>query len=279
MKIVKSAKKKSKFLTANFYTYFKTSINKIGNKHKCYVCGATFNHFMPYRKGSVSIPPFVKELKLIGSDVDNHKCIFCTSHDRERHLYMFFDILNIWQDFNNAVVLHISPERNLPLKIKKMNPAEYVMGDLNPKKNEIIKVDATHIDFSNNYFDFVLCNHVLEHIKDDNKAMLEIFRVLKQGGKAIIQTPFSTILQNTFEDPKINSEELRHRYYGEKDHYRVYGIDFFEKLKRVGFKLNIIKNDRYFKKNECQYYGVNYDEDLIFVQKPFNENIMSTTHT
>jgi predicted SAM-dependent methyltransferase len=263
VKISKSLKKMRKFLITNSYLSFKASINKIGNKHKCYICGRTFSYFARYRKGSASIPPFVKELRLIGSDVDNHKCIFCNSHDRERHLYMFFDKLNLWEDFTNAVILHIAPERNLPSKIIQMKPNKYIMGDLYSKNDQIKKIDATNIDFSDGYFDFVLCNHVFEHIINDNLAMKEIFRVLKEGGKAILQTPFSSILRNSFEDANINSEELRLRFYGETSHCRVYGYDFFDKLERVGFKLNIIRNDKY----------------LIFVRKPFNENKEPTRKT
>ena len=160
-----------------------------------------------------------------------------------------------------------------------MKPAKYIMGDLDPMNNEIKKIDATNIDFLNNYFDFVICNHVFEHIIHDHKAMQEIFRVLKEGGKAILQTPFSSILRNTFEDPNINSEVLRLKFYGETSHYRVYGSDIFDRLGSVGFKINKIKNDKYFSKNECKYYGVNYKEDLIFVQKPLDEFIKSTPDT
>jgi SAM-dependent methyltransferase len=268
MKIAKIMKIVGKLLFLKPYEIISASINRLGKKHKCYICGNTFSNFLSYKKGTLSIPPFIKELEMIGSDVDNFKCVFCTSHDRERHLCMFFDRLNLWQEFDNAMILHVAPERNLPMQIKRMKPAKYIMGDMNPNYGEVQKLDITNMNFSNCYFDFVICNHVLEHVLDHNKAMREIFRILKNGGKAILQTPFSTILKNTFADPNIDTDELRLRFYGETTHYRVYGSDFFDHLSNVGFKLNIIKNDKLFSRDECNYYGVNYKEDLVLVEKP-----------
>lgn len=267
----KTVRTMGRLLIKNPYRFFRNSINRLGNRHKCYICGRTFSFFIPYKKGAASIPPFIRELEVIGSDVDNFGCVFCGSHDRERHLYMFFDKLNLWQGFTSAVILHIAPERNLPSRIRGMKPANYIMGDLNPANDEIRKVDATRLDFSDNYFDFVICCHVLEHIIDDRRAMREIFRVLRVGGKAVLQTPFSSILKNSFEDPNINSEELRLRFFGETSHYRIYGTDLFDRLEEVGFELHIIRNDDCFSRDDCDYYGVNHREDLILVEKPLIE--------
>jgi SAM-dependent methyltransferase len=184
---------------------------------------------------------------------------------------MFLDKLGMWPEFENAVILHIAPERNLPTQIRKMKPNTYIVGDLSPADHEIIKLDVTSMKFPSNHFDFVICNHVLEHVADDTKAMREIFRVLQPGGRAILQTPFSRVLINTFEDPSIDSDELRLKFYGETCHYRVYGSDLFDKLEGAGFKLDIVKSDKYFSRHDCDYYGVNYEEDLILVRKPINE--------
>jgi len=257
-----------KLLLIKIYEIVNRSVNRLGRKHKCYICGKTFNKFSPYKKGSSSITPFIRELEVIGSDVDNFRCLYCASHDRERHIYMFFDKLSLWKEFSNAVILHVAPERNLPIQIKKMKPTKYIMGDISPKDSEVKRLDITNIDFQDNYFDFVICNHVLEHVLDYSKAMREIFRVLKNNGKAILQTPFSTILSSTLEDPNICTDELRLKFYGETNHYRLFGSDLFSYLNKAGFKLNIIKNDKLFSRYECNYHGVNYKEDLILVEKP-----------
>ena len=50
-------------------------------------------------------------------------------------------------------------------------------------------MDIHNMPFENNVFDVVLCNHVLEHVKDDILALKEIRRVLKKDGKMILTTP------------------------------------------------------------------------------------------
>ncbi|MCK4444600.1 MAG: class I SAM-dependent methyltransferase [Thermoplasmata archaeon] len=149
-----------------------------------------------------------------------------------------------------------------------MKPAQYVMGDLYPSSDEISRIDVTDIQFPDDSFDFVICNHVLEHVPNDGKGMREIFRVLREGGKAILQTPYSSILGKTFEDANINTDELRIRFYGETTHVRLYGLDLFERLEESGFQLNVVKNDELYSRNECNYYGVDCEEDLILVSKP-----------
>ncbi len=237
-------------------------INLIWKKKQCYICGKTFLKFKPYKNGIY--PPFIKELEVIGSDPFNFGCYYCGAHDRERHLFMYFDKLKFWELFKGKKILHFAPEKHLIIKLKDIVKTNYIQADLNPQNNEIYKID---INFPDMTFDFIICNHVLEHIPNDLKALEEIYRVLKIGGKAILQTPFSKMIQNSFEDPKINSDELREKFYGEIDHYRIYGIDFFKKLKSVGFKLDIIKNDELFSNEECFKFGVNSKEDLIMVDK------------
>ncbi|MCK5291996.1 MAG: class I SAM-dependent methyltransferase [Thermoplasmata archaeon] len=149
-----------------------------------------------------------------------------------------------------------------------MKTAQYVMGDLYPSSDEISRIDVTDIQFPDDSFDFVICNHVLEHVPNDGKGMREIFRVLREGGKAILQTPYSSILGKTFEDANINTDELRIRFYGETTHVRLYGLDLFERLEESGFQLNVVKNDELYSRNECDYYSVEYEEDLILVSKP-----------
>ena len=250
------------------FAVLKWEANKLGKKHKCYICGRTFHAFYPYRSDSDSASPFWEELNMIGMAIDDWGCFFCNSSDRERHLFMFFDKLNLWQEFTQAHVLHFAPERNLYPRIRQMKTAQYVMGDLYPSSDEISRIDVTDIQFPDDSFDFVICNHVLEHVPNDGKGMREIFRVLREGGRAILQTPYSSILGKTFEDANINTDELRIRFYGETTHVRLYGLDLFERLEESGFQLNVVKNDELYSRNECDYYSVDYEEDLILVSKP-----------
>jgi len=103
-----------------------------------------------------------------------------------------------------------------------------------------VSADICHLPFAENEFDFILCNHVLEHIPDDFKAMQEIYRVLKPGGTAILQIPLENDREVTFEDDSITDPKERARIFGQYDHVRVYGTDYFERLEKVGFTVNAV---------------------------------------
>src|SRR5699024_7151190 len=77
----------------------------------------------------------------------------------------------------------------------------------------------------------------LEHIPDDQKAMKELFRVLKPGGMAILQIPQDLSREKTFEDDSITDPKERAKIFGQYDHVRVYGKDYFDKLRNHGFEV------------------------------------------
>ncbi len=251
-----------------YFKYIELFINSLGKKHKCYICEKTFFYFTKFNGGLKNFSNFLKQSQIIGSDLDNFGCMYCGSHDRERHLFMFFDQIQLWEKFTNAKILHFAPEKNLELKIKSTNPETYIVADLYPYRKDILKIDATNIPFESNYFDVVIANHVLEHISNYKKALQEIYRVLKLKGFAILQTPYSKVLHNNFEDEGINTDYLRSYFYGQKDHVRLFGKkEFFKSLKDVGFQINIKRNNDFFNEEETKYFGVNPNEDLILVFK------------
>ena len=85
--------------------------------------------------------------------------------------------------------------------------------------------------------DAIICNHVLEHIPDDRKAMKELRRVLKPGGWGILQVPISYVLAATHEDPSIVTTEAREQAFGQYDHVRIYAKDYVDRLVGAGFKV------------------------------------------
>ena len=98
-----------------------------------------------------------------------------------------------------------------------------------------VKADICNLPFQDNEFDVILCNHVLEHIPDDTKAMQELFRVLKPQGMAILQIPQDLSREFTFEDNSITDRKERAKIFGQYDHVRIYGRDYFNKLRAIGF--------------------------------------------
>jgi ubiquinone/menaquinone biosynthesis C-methylase UbiE len=194
-------------------------------------------------------------------------CPRCYSTDRERLVYWYINNrTNILNSSKNIRILHVAPEKNLQKVLKASTKIKYISGDLNPLVADR-KIDITDMNFEDDYFDFIICNHVLEHIQDDRKAMSELFRVLKPGGEAILQVPISKCNKETFEDFSITSPEEREKYFGQKDHVRIYGKDYKKRLESVGFKVDLydIKNDLNIK--EIKKYGLNEEEILYACNK------------
>ena len=247
----------------------KLRLNKMGNNRKCYICNNTFNHYSKWRGGTKAVPLWLSKLEIIGGDFDNFGCPYCNSTDRERHLFMYFDKLNLWDKIGKYEILHFAPETNLRKKIEKYAPLKYVKADLYSQDITIQKIDATAISSKEATFDLVICNHVMEHITDYRSALKEFFRVLKPGGMAILQTPYSKLLIKNFEDEGINTNGLRLIFYGQEDHVRIFGErTFFQSLIDTGFIVNRMEHANFLKELDSRYFGVSEEEDLIQVIKP-----------
>ena len=136
-------------------------------------------------------------------------------------------------------LLHLAPEQAFAKRFRAMGHLDYVTADLNSPLADI-KADICNLPFEDHSFDCVLCNHVLEHIPDDKRAMSELFRVMKPGGFGVFQVPLDRERKATFEDPGITDKAERVRLFGQYDHVRVYGMDYFDRLRQVGFKVEAI---------------------------------------
>lgn len=133
-------------------------------------------------------------------------------------------------------VLHFAPEQEFYKRFKKQANIEYTTTDLLSPLADV-KADICNLPFENNTYDIIFCNHVLEHIPDDTKAMQELYRVLKTGGMGIFQIPQDLSRAMTFSDDTIVDQKERAKIFGQYDHVRVYGRDYFDKLRSVGFKV------------------------------------------
>ncbi|MCK3683842.1 class I SAM-dependent methyltransferase [Maribellus sp. YY47] len=135
-------------------------------------------------------------------------------------------------------ILHIAPEYSLFRILKKLD-AEYVDGDIDPAYARNV-VDITAIHYPDNYFDLIICSHVLGHVPDEAKAVKELYRVLSPGGEAIIMSVLALDSRVTLEDSKIVSPKDRLARYGERDLCRLHGLDFQERLEAGGFNVETI---------------------------------------
>lgn len=155
----------------------------------------------------------------------------------ERHRLLWLYLKNE-TDFFTAPkrVLHFAPEQAFYKRFRKQKNLEYITTDLESPLADV-KADICNLPFKDNEFDVILCNHVLEHIPDDTKAMQELYRVLKPDGMAILQIPQDLSREETFEDHSITDKKERAKIFGQYDHVRIYGRNYFEKLRSVGFEV------------------------------------------
>ena len=158
----------------------------------------------------------------------------------ERHRLFWLYLKNETTFFSAPLrVLHFAPEQAFVQKFKKQKNLTYTSTDLNSPIADV-KADICDLPFKDNSFDFIICNHVLEHIPDDTKAMQELYRVLAPSGTAIVQVPYDAKREITFEDNTITDQSERTRIFGQYDHLRVYGMDYFKKLSSIGFNVNAL---------------------------------------
>jgi SAM-dependent methyltransferase len=236
-------------------------------RHHCNICDRRIRRFLPYRGGWSALPPLSRNLKIVGSDVENFECPACGCHDRERHLLMYLKAAGLLETMKGARILHLAPEHHLQRFIGDAAPGEYVLGDLCPSRPGIEQVDLQDVPFPDAYFDFVIANHVLEHVQDDGRALGEIVRVLRPGGHAILQTPYSPVLTRTFEDAAIDTAEACLHAFGQEDHRRLYGRDIVERIASYGLSPRVQYHSTLLAGVDPARHGLNREEPFFLFQK------------
>jgi SAM-dependent methyltransferase len=206
-------------------------------------------------------------LDVVGSDLDNYECPKCGATDRERHLQLYCIHTGLEKQIAGAKILHFAPERHFSKFVQNAGPAQYIKADLYPTSADVQKVDMLEMPFQDESFDIVIANHVLEHVGDDRAALREIRRVLRQGGSAILQTPFGSVLHETLEDEGITSDFLREFLYGQVDHVRLYGRNIFDVFASAGFSPAVIRHDDVLSNIDAVMSGVNAREPFFLFKR------------
>ena len=233
---------------------------------RCVICEKRFGSFLPYRGVRVRDNDFLSFLKIVGSDLIRFNCPYCFSTDRDRHLVMFLNHSKFNELVRNSVVLHVAPEKSISRFIVACEPEKYVRGDLSPKDDEL-KIDLQLIEFPDETFDIVIANHVLEHVPDIDKALTEIRRVLVEGGRIIVQTPYSQVLTTNFELKEAWSNpdfcEVAH---GQNDHLRVFSRNIIGQIESFGFKYIGIDHSDLEGSVDGTIFGVNEREKFLLFE-------------
>ncbi len=208
-----------------------------GNTYTDPIDGKSFSRFLPYGYGK-----------------QRENVLSPSTLSLERHRLLWLYLTTETNFFTASVkVLHFAPEQAFYKRFKKLSHLDYTTTDLNSPLADI-KADICNLPFKDDTYDIIFCNHVLEHIPDDTKAMQEIYRILKHGGMAILQVPQELDRDTTFEDDSITDPKERAQIFGQYDHVRVYGKDYFEKLRSIGFKVDEVDYTNLLKKEEVIKY-------------------------
>lgn len=191
-----------------------------GNKYTDPIDGKSFRKFLPY-----------------GYENQRDNVLSPSTLSLERHRLLWLYLKNE-TDFFSAPkkVLHFAPEQAFYKRFRNQKNLDYTTTDLNSPLADV-KADICNLPFKDEEFDVIFCNHVLEHIPDDTKAMQELYRILKKGGMGIFQIPQDLSREKTFEDNFITDRKERAKIFGQYDHVRIYGRDYFDKLRSVGFRV------------------------------------------
>lgn len=240
-----------------------------GDQYHCPVCHHSFRTFL---SGGFDLP-VITEKQIVGAGYRvNDICPLCQSTDRDRLVYLFLKYKTDLLTEPNTL-LHVAPEPALYRKLKRLKNLHYFPVTKYQEglyySDHIPSADLLDLSFEGETYDWVICNHVLEHIEDDKKAMNEIFRILKPGGKALLQVPISFEMEKTYENPEIRTKEDREQHFGQFDHVRIYGKDYVQRLEAVGFEVSAITQENELNDiDNLEKYAVNPKEKLFLCTRP-----------
>jgi hypothetical protein len=241
---------------------------QLSPRRRCVFCEKEVDAWLPHYFQISDLSDFVRRLEVIGSHLERFSCPHCKSNDRERHLRLFLDRLNIIEEVRSGSLLHMAPEPNLQRYMEGYGFSRYIVGDLFPAEG-MQQIDMQKIPFQDETFHILICNHMLEHVDDVSAALREMRRVLKRGGRAICQTPFSPRLATTFEDPLLQSSDDRFFFYAQEDHLRLFGSDIERIFREAGFVGRLVAHSEILPDIDPEQFGVNEREPFFdFVRDP-----------
>lgn len=221
-----------------------------GDRFKDPIDEKTFRSFLPY-----------------GYETQRDNVLAPGTLSLERHRLLWLYLKNETSFFQKPLkVLHFAPEQAFYKRFQKLKNLDYTTTDLNSPLADV-KADICNLPFKDNSFDFILCNHVLEHIPDDKKAMQELYRILKPGGTGIFQIPQDLSKEITFEDNTITDPKERAKIFGQYDHVRVYGRDYFNKLRNAGFTVEEVDYTQTLSEKEINYFRLAKGEIIPVCKK------------
>jgi SAM-dependent methyltransferase len=164
----------------------------------------------------------------------------------------------------------VGPEFCLKPILAEIPKIKYVAIDLMVSVVDWLEVRAdacmsiTETAFPSDAFDLVICSHVLEHVKEDRRAIAELFRITRPGGVAVIPVPLAWNEQATDEREGLTAAQ-RAALYGEAEHVRRYGRDYLDRLREAGFAAELVEAEDL---QSRPRYRINAHDPLVIARKP-----------
>lgn len=237
---------------------------KLHKKFKCSVCNSKQSSYIPlsdvYRLNAekYGYRYFGKNEHL---NIKSYSCSSCGAADRDRLYATYFE--KFIDKNNKKTLLHVAPAWKLnDLFLKKhfdVTTTDLMMDGVD------IYMDVENMkDIEDNSFDFFICSHVLEHVINPDKALNELYRILKPGGSGIIMAPIIAELKDTLEKPEHKSKAERIKFYGQEDHLRLFSKkDFIDRIEKANFKLKQL-DINYFGSKTYKILGLN-ETSVLYV--------------
>jgi SAM-dependent methyltransferase len=258
-----------KIIPFKFYNPYASIYRKISSRRYlgegflCPFCKTEFKTFFEFGFENEAI---IKH-SIIGAGINiNGTCPSCRSNDRERHIFLYLKEHFSSLFINENKLLHIAPEKNLWELFRKQKNIHYTPAGYDMQL-ATVRMDITQINIESDYYDVIICNHVLEHVVEDIKAMRELFRVLKRNGFAILQVPISFKNKKTIEDKSIVDSDERRKHFGQSDHVRIYGLDYVSRLESVGFSVDIVDFISELSNENLKKYSLIPEERIFLCRK------------
>lgn len=246
-------------------------------QYRCSVCAQRVAFFLPIDSEHLN------ELRKHGwkyqaseaetCNPESYSCPHCGATDRDR-LYAFYlsDYFHAINPSGTVKIVDFAPSPPLSRFIRKLianipHSFSYVTADL-CRDNVDDRVDIMDMKiYGDNSVDFFICSHVLEHVEDDKKALAELFRILKQGGRGILIVPIVLTIDDIDEDPSVADPAERWRRFGQFDHVRLYSRKgFLARVREAGFTTHHFGSD-HFGKETFREHGITEQSILYIVEK------------